>query len=455
MTADHLAAPLSWSVLDALHNTPAAPLLDQSAQQVLAGIGLPALPQLPALPPLPGLPALPPLDPTALIRPVTDLFSGFGSGDLAAGARLDPQTVLQRVTDAVSTVIQLASAGIQMLQSMESSGATAATSAALDTVATSASISEQATRINLVTGGAAATVATGYAEMVAVATKFALTTAALGPTLVTPPGQAALLATAIEAGAEATAITARTKAQLLGQSAEMAEAGKPVPTRVPKRADPGKVQRSLTRSASTVSGSAPETSMNTKVSATATTGGTGSAGSAGTSRQSSLTQLLSQVQQLVTPLISLGQTVGKEAAAQLSAKPVAETSTPAANRPTSVSGLSAASVPGTVGVAAVAPAATVLSGWQAEGIVTAAPTSQVAAVGIPKTSTYSHEMLPPLVPGAALSDGDGRARPSGSAPAQPADVRYVDELIGSGQQDIAAPVIGLDPTDDPDTPFSL
>ncbi|BDT99261.1 hypothetical protein [Nocardia sputorum] len=454
MTAEHLAAPLSPSVLDALHNTPVAPLLDQSAQQVLAGIGLPALPQLSALPPLPGLPALPPLDPTALIRPVTDLFSGFGSGDLATDAGLNPQTVLQRVTDAVGTVIQLASSGIQLLQSMESSGVTAATSAALDTVATSASISEQATRINLVTGGAAATVATGYAEMAALATRFALTTAALGPTLVTPPGQAALLATAIEAGTEATAITARTKAQLLGQSAEMAEAGEPVPTRVPKRADPGKVQRSLARSASTVSGSVPETSMITRGSATATTGGAGSAGSAGTSRQSSLTQLLSQVQQLVTPLISLGQTVGKEAAAQLSAKPVAETSTPAANRPTSVSGLSAASVPGTV--AAVTPAATVLGGWQAEGIVTAAPTSQVAAVGIPiTTSTYSHEMLPPLVPGAALTDGDGRARPSGSAPAQLADTRYVDELIGSGQQDIAAPVIGLDSTDDPDTPFSL
>lgn len=442
------AAPLHPTVLDALRNTPAAPFLDQPTQQVLAGIGLPALPQFPALPPLPGLPVLPPLDPAALFKPVTDLISGYGNGNLGAG-EFNPQTLMRNVTDAVRTAMQLASTGIQLLQSMESSGATAATAAAVDTVATSASISEQAARINLTTGGAAGTVATGYAQIAAVATRFALTTAALGPTLVTPPGQAALLATAIEAGTEAMAITAQTKAQLLAQSAEMTEAGKPVPTRSPKRADPGKVQRSLTPTVSAASPSAPDVSA---VSSLASPGSaSATAGVAPSSpNQPTVTQLLSQLQQVVTPLISVAQTIGKEVSAQFPAKPAADPAAPAPTR----SATAAVPVGSTSGGAAVAPAAAPLGGWRAEGVIAAT----ASPVGTPlisaSTATYSHEVLPPFAPGAG-STGAERARSAGGRPESPVDARYGDELVGGHPPETAAPVIGVETTGDPDTPFSL
>ncbi|MFI9637020.1 hypothetical protein ACIHAX_30425 [Nocardia sp. NPDC051929] len=439
------AAPLHPTVLDALRNTPAAPFLDQPTQQLLAGIGLP---QFPTLPPLPGLPVLPPLDPAALFKPVTDLISGYGNGNLGAG-EFNPQTLMRNVTDAVRTAMQLASTGIQLLQSMESSGATAATAAAVDTVATSASISEQAARINLTTGGAAGTVAAGYAQMAAVATRFALTTAALGPTLVTQPGQAALLATAIEAGTEATAITAQTKAQLLAQSAEMTEAGKPVPTRSPKHADLGKVQRSLTQTVSAAGPSAPD------VSAVGSRSSPGSAfATAGVApsspNQPTVTQLLSRLQQVVTPLISVAQTVGKEVPAQFPAKPGADPAAPAPTR----SAAAAVPVGSTSGGAAVAPAAAPLGVWQTEGVITVT----ASPIGTPlisaSASTYSHEVLPPFAPGAS-SIGDDRARPGGGRQESPVDARYGDELVGGGLPETAAPIIGVETTADPDTPFSL
>ncbi|WP_328712584.1 hypothetical protein [Nocardia salmonicida] len=451
--AQPLAAPLHPTVLDALRNTPAAPLLDQPAQQVLAGIGLPTLPQFPGLPPLPGLPVLPPLDPAALVKPVTDLFSGFGDGNLNAG-EFNPQTLMQNVSDAVSTAMQLASTGIALLQSMESSGTTAATAAAVDTVATSASISDQATRINLTTGGAAGTVATGYAQMAAVTTRFALTTAALGPTLVTPPGQAVLLASAIEAGTEAMAITAQTKAQLLAQSAEMTEAGKPVATRTPKRADLGKVQRSLTQGVSATSTSAPDASVVGRLSSPESMS-TAASTSATTSSQSTVTQLLSQLQQVVTPLISVAQTVGKEVSAQYAAKPVADNPAPVASRP---AGGTTAAMPvgsGGVGGASVAPAAAPLGGWQAEGVISATPNSFGTTVIPASTSAYSHEVLPPLMPGSGLIGADDRARSAGGGHESAVDARYGDELVGGRPHETAAPVIGVETTGDPDTPFSL
>ncbi|MFE9789613.1 hypothetical protein ACFYO7_29970 [Nocardia salmonicida] len=444
--AHHLAAPPHPTVLDALRDTPAAPFLDQSAQQVLSGIGLPTLPQLPGLPPLPGLPVLPPIDPAALIKPVTDLFSGFGDGNMAAG-EFNPQAILQNVSEAVSTAMQLASAGMQLLQSMESSGVTAATSAAADTVVTSASISEQATRINLTTGGAAGTVATGYAQLVAVTTRFALTAAALGPTLVTPPGQAVLLAGAIEAGTEAMTITAQTKAQLMAQSAEMTEAGKPVPTRTPKRADLGKVQGSLAKGVSVTDTAVPEMSALNTVSPATTP--------VAISDSSVVTQLLSQLQQVAAPLMSVAQIVGKEVSAQYSAKPAADSPAPAPARPTAGTTVVPTAGSGGVGGTPVSPAAAPLGGWQVDGVITSAPSPVAATTASLPTAMYSHEVMPPFVPGAGLVGGDDRARSAGGGYESAVDARYGDQLVGGHSHQTAAPVIGVETTGDPDSPFSL
>ncbi|MFF3228103.1 hypothetical protein ACFYV7_35280 [Nocardia suismassiliense] len=448
MTAAHLAAPLSPTVLDALRTTPVAPFLDRPTEQVLAHIGLPPLPQLPALPPLPGLPPLSTIDPLNLIKPVTDLFSGFGDGNLGANGPLDPKAVLQQVTQSISIATQLATTGIQLLQQMQSAGSRAATSAAVQTVATSTEIAGQATHMKGITAGAAGTVAIGYLQMAAVAARFAATTAALSLTLATPAGQTALLASAIEAGLEAIAITAHTKGQLAGQSAQMAQAGKPVPVRkptTPKLGSLGKSSQSLMKGVNLGKATPAPGSVQTS--------GGMSAKSAAAGSTTSGDQVVQQLVQLVQPLISAARQAGQQVTAQLPPKPATETTAPVPNRPPTGAALSAPIGP-LMSTPPVTSAAAPLGGWQAETVVA---TSSGPAPGV-TTSTvrFAGEVLPPLVPGmGGLASVGDRSRPvDGDADAL-VDARHVDELVGGPPPETAAPVIGAAPPSKTDNPYSL
>ncbi|MDF0530900.1 hypothetical protein P0W64_15355 [Tsukamurella sp. 8F] len=81
-----------------------AELLARPVDQVLKDLGLPPVPVAPAVAPdqrLPSVPrgvsdapVVPGLDVGALVKPMTDLLSTFGSGDLGAGG-VDPP----RITD--------------------------------------------------------------------------------------------------------------------------------------------------------------------------------------------------------------------------------------------------------------------------------------------------------------------------------------------------------------------
>lgn len=423
--AEPLAAPLHPSVLDALRNTPAAPLAGLPAAQVLAGVGLPGLPAVPAaLPMLPGAPMLPPLDPAALVKPITDLFGGFGDGRLGAGGALNPQTLLQNVMQAIETATQWAGQGISLLQTMQSAGTRAATTSATAAQGTSAEISDQALQMHTTMGAAAGTVAVGYAQMAAVAAKFALTAAALGPTLITPPGQAALLATALETGAEATAITAKTKGQLAAHSANMARSGTRVkPTSKPKlsalRAD-----------------KAPTTAATS--SSTSSTGASDS--------QTQLPQLLSMLQGVVQPLQTAAQQIGQHLPASV---PVGHPAVPAALTAPRL-GTGALGGPAT-NIAASEP----LAQWQQQSVATTAESSEFTAIPLGGvTDTSEEEMLPPMLPGAGIAPGGGRD--GTAAPASLVTGRHGDELVGEAPDDVAAPVIGALATgSNPDTPFVL
>ncbi|MFI5779333.1 hypothetical protein [Nocardia sp. NPDC051570] len=447
-SAETLAEPLHPTVLSALQDTPVAPLLGQPVQQVLAGMGLPALPQFPPLPPLPGLPPLPPLDPAALVKPITDLFSGFGNGKLSATGALNPQTVLQNVTQAVNTAMQLVSAGIQLLQSMDSPGARAATAAATDTYATSGAIAQQAAGMHLTMGGAAESVATGYVQMAAVAARFALTSAALGPTLATPPGQAALLATALETGTEAVAITAHTKAKLGAHATHMTKVGDRVPTRKPPH--PKLVHASST----------PKPTGTHIAHQAAVQSAPMHAESAPASTQSSqsvLQQLFSELQQVIQPLMSAAQQIGREVTAHVP-PPVAPVATLAASvGPTPAGTPSSIGGYGGLRGAPTDPAAAPLGQWQADGVAAASPRSAgFTTIGATTAATVEAEALPPIVPlaGAAAMGFGGRARPAQGGEAL-VDARHGDELVGAADDDTTAPVIGGVPADNPDTPFSL
>ncbi|PXX61704.1 hypothetical protein DFR70_108262 [Nocardia tenerifensis] len=454
MTAHHLAAPLSPTVLDAIRNTPVAPFLDRPAEQLLAQIGLPPLPQLPALPPLPGLPPLPALDPMALMKPVTDLFSGFGDGNLRANGSLDPHSVLQKVTQSIGTAVQLATAGIQLLQSMQSAGSRAATSAAVETVGTATSLSGQATHMNAVTAAAAGTVATGYLQMAALAARFAATTAALSLTLATPAGQAALLGTAIEAAAEAIAITAHTKVQLIGHAGQMTQAGTPVPVRkpvMPKLGGVGKAQQALVKGLklgdmTRIPGVPPAHAVSGMSARSASAAATGDSGS----------QVVQQVMQMVQPLIAATRQVGQEVVAHPPAKPPTEAVVPEAvpveTKPLAIAPFG----PMYTAAAPVTSAAVPLGGWQTEAVVTATPGVSTGPATVAASTRFAGEVLPPLVPGmGALATAAERSRAvDGTADAM-VDARHVDELVGGVPPETAAPVIGAAPAATPDNPYSL
>ncbi|WP_330179059.1 hypothetical protein OHB26_21460 [Nocardia sp. NBC_01503] len=441
ISAESLAEPLHPTVQDALRNTPVAPLLGQPVEQILAGIGLPALPQLPALPPLPGLPALPPLDLAALAKPITDLFSGFGDGQLGASGAINPQTLLQNVVQSVETAMQFATQGIQLLQTMQSSGAQAATATAVGTHATSAAIATQAAQMHFTMGGAAGTVAVGYTQLAAVAARFALTTAALGPALVTPPGQAALLASAVEAGTEAVAITAQTKAQLAAHSAKMAKDGTKVQSRhAPnhKVAKPVAAQHTVGRS---VAAPTPAKSP----AATAST----------MSNQAELQQLLTQLQQVIRPLMSAAEQAGKGISATLAA-PQAPVDAPLAP-PISAPVLGAKTTAGPIGSgggAATETAAAQLGRWQAANIIETVPGSIKTTVAPTGITTVSEEALPPVIPGGGAL-GAGRARGTGGGAGALVDARNGDELVGGAPDDTTAPVIGGSTPADPENPYHL
>ncbi|MEU2091889.1 hypothetical protein [Nocardia beijingensis] len=238
------ADPLDPTVLELLRGSALAPMLDLPVNDVLRSMGLPNLPELPAFVHLPELPPLPAIDLGALMRPLTDLASAFGTGQLAAPAPApagatdaaqapppaDPTQLLQNVSTVMQTVMQVGSSLVQTLMSVwQGMAAMEAAKKAGEAQADAGELAAQSTQEKAVLGGAAGSVFTGAGLMAAVLAKFS-TTMAFAPLLAASPGgQGFLVASAIEATTEALAITVKTKAELAGHSASMTQAGQKVP----------------------------------------------------------------------------------------------------------------------------------------------------------------------------------------------------------------------------------
>ncbi|WP_330183399.1 hypothetical protein OHB26_06955 [Nocardia sp. NBC_01503] len=216
------------TVADILRGTDIGSLLDRPVNDILRDLGLSTLPQLPAMPPLPGMPVLPVIDLTALTRPLTDLAQAFGTGQLS-GASVDPTQVLSTVSSALQQIMTMASSLMAMASGdWQGAGATSALEKGTAAQADAVQLQTQNGAQKMVLGGAATSVATGAATMATIIAKFLASVAASAPFLVTPPGQAFLLAMATETAAEATAVTAKTKAELTVHSANMTTAGQKV-----------------------------------------------------------------------------------------------------------------------------------------------------------------------------------------------------------------------------------
>lgn len=182
------------------------------------------------IPPLPALPVLPSIDPTALIRPITDLLEVFGTGCPEAGGSGDPAHVHQQITGVIiGGVDRLLSATRALDGVWTGQGAAAAVTAALRTAGEAGLLAAQGAGMSADLQAAAAIVATGAAQLHGVIAKTAGLLTAMAPTLATPPGQLAAVGVAAEGLAEGLGVVAATRAQLAGPTAHMAANGRPVP----------------------------------------------------------------------------------------------------------------------------------------------------------------------------------------------------------------------------------
>ncbi|MCK0092264.1 hypothetical protein MWU77_15900 [Rhodococcus sp. F64268] len=228
------APEVSPTVLDALRASPVAPVLDMP---------LPPAPELPtfAPPTAPGpdtinellqsipIPTLPEID--ELLRPIAELGNMFGTGICGA---LDPSVILEQGAGLLDGAAALGRSALSALpESWE--GTAADTTAEHSTRAQFASyeLSERGNLIGQVTRAATATVERGNIELTGIAQSFIASAVATAPVAMTPPGQAALLASAVEHVSSALAVVARTRGELTGHTVAMNALTPPIPVPAP------------------------------------------------------------------------------------------------------------------------------------------------------------------------------------------------------------------------------
>ncbi|MGV9864862.1 hypothetical protein [Rhodococcus koreensis] len=237
---DALATPLPSTPLEALQNSPLGPLLDAPLGELPP---LPALPSLPPLPPNPveallqghALPALPGVD--ELFKPLTDLAGSFGTGTFGA---FDPTSVLDMSSGLIDQAMSMSLSGLKVLdQIWQSQAAQAAQSQGVQAQASGTELSERGTEISTTTQTAAASVARGNANLMTISESFAATAVAAAPMVMTPPGQAMLLASAAEHIKAAIGVVTQTRTELNEQTLTMNGLAAPVP--VPPPPAPGAV----------------------------------------------------------------------------------------------------------------------------------------------------------------------------------------------------------------------
>lgn len=264
------AEPPDPTVLELLRGSALAPMLDKPVDHILQDMGLPGLPDLQGIPPLPGLPPLPVIDLSALMRPLTDLASAFGTGQFAPtpavapapasvpeggaaqgdpgapGAQpvaapqpappMDPTQMLSNVGSVLQTVLSLGGSALQIAMTLwQGQAAQEASKKAAAADVDSAALGGQSAGQKDVLIGAAGSVATGQIQIGGVVAKQAMTMAMAPLFIISGVGQAFLVQQTIQSITEALAITAKTKGELAVHGGRMTKAGTKVPiTGAPK-----------------------------------------------------------------------------------------------------------------------------------------------------------------------------------------------------------------------------
>ncbi|MBU3065109.1 hypothetical protein KO481_26715 [Nocardia sp. NEAU-G5] len=186
------AAPIS----SALHSS------DPIATLMQHGISLPAIPGI-----------------EQLFQPITSLLQSFGTGVMGA---LNPTQILSESSQVIQAAMQVGEGAMKTVsQVWQGKSSDSAQTASDKAQSKGQDTSQRGLDISKLTTEAAAVVQKGNVQLTTVAQSFAAQASALAPTWPTPPGQAALLATATEHLGTAVGIVNATRGELSGYTGQL------------------------------------------------------------------------------------------------------------------------------------------------------------------------------------------------------------------------------------------
>lgn len=164
-----------------------------------------------SLPPIPGI--------EQLAQPFASLLQSFGTGVMGA---LNPTTILSQSSQIIQAAMQVGQGALQSVgQAWQGKAADSAQSAGQQTQTQGRDTSQRGLDISKLTAEAAEVVQKGNIQLTAVAQSFAAQVTALFPAWPTPPGQAALIATATEHLGTAVGVVSATRGQLAGYTGQL------------------------------------------------------------------------------------------------------------------------------------------------------------------------------------------------------------------------------------------
>jgi cell wall-associated NlpC family hydrolase len=161
------------------------------------------------------------IDVSALVQPLLDLLSSFGTGVLATGG---PADALTSTSTAIDQVHALGRNSInQVNTAWDGAAADAVTAKALRVQTSAATISDRGNDMATVVSQAAAQVESGQKDLNGIVQSFVNQATGLGPALATPEGLAVLVSSAIDHIGQGLNVVGRVRNELDTQTASMNE----------------------------------------------------------------------------------------------------------------------------------------------------------------------------------------------------------------------------------------
>ena len=154
-----------------------------------------------------------------LTRPILDLLGAFGSGVLPAGG---PADALRASSVAIDAVHDNGRAGISSIYGdWQGKGGTGAIVKTEEAQRATVAVSDRGNDMAAVVAEASEIVRAGMLQLQEILQSFISLAVAAGPALATPPGQAMIVAAALDHLGRATAVVAKVRAELAEQTGKM------------------------------------------------------------------------------------------------------------------------------------------------------------------------------------------------------------------------------------------